>query len=337
MVLGLVEGGLPGGLGDDPLLSDPTRRTLVGSLATASERRQRLHHQLLAVAGAAATVGPAGRSPTCGPGALAPPPAGGPGWPGRPRSAASATPPSTAGCTTACLPPASGGPPDRPPAPRSSGHSPTLTRCPRRPDPPPGPDADGGAGQRAAHRLRREPGRARCRGRRPRPAQATRATALETWARCPFGYFVRHVLGVRGLDTPEEELSLRPADRGILVHAVLDVRGRPADPRGRPAGAGPGLVAAGPGRLAAELGARCAATEARGRWGDPALAARATPAPAAAGAPSSRSTTAGPGGARRVPRHHRDGVRVRTSPSPSRCRTAGGSTRWRPRQGRPGR
>ena len=53
VVLGLVEGGLPGGLGDDPLLSDRTRRTLDGALTTAAERRDRLHHQLLAVAGAA--------------------------------------------------------------------------------------------------------------------------------------------------------------------------------------------------------------------------------------------------------------------------------------------
>ena len=41
------------GLGDDPLLSDRTRRTLDGALTTAAERRERLHHQLLAVAGAA--------------------------------------------------------------------------------------------------------------------------------------------------------------------------------------------------------------------------------------------------------------------------------------------
>ena len=32
IVLGLVEGGLPGGLGDDPLLSDRSRRTLDGAL-----------------------------------------------------------------------------------------------------------------------------------------------------------------------------------------------------------------------------------------------------------------------------------------------------------------
>ena len=57
IVLGLVEGGLPGGLGDDPLLSERSRRALDGALTTAVERREALHHQLLAVAGAAdATV-----------------------------------------------------------------------------------------------------------------------------------------------------------------------------------------------------------------------------------------------------------------------------------------
>ena len=48
------------------------------------------------------------------------------------------------------------------------------------------------------------------------------ATSLETWAACPFRYFLGHVLRVDALDEPEEIESLAATDRGSLVHEVLE-------------------------------------------------------------------------------------------------------------------
>lgn len=62
-------------------------------------------------------------------------------------------------------------------------------------------------------------------------ARATSATALETWARCPFQYYVRYVLGVDPLETPELRLRIDPLSKGTLVHEILEafVRHRIAD------------------------------------------------------------------------------------------------------------
>jgi RecB family exonuclease len=58
----------------------------------------------------------------------------------------------------------------------------------------------------------------------PSPVAAvTSATRLEAWARCPFHYFVQHVLGVRAIDNPEDALQLSPVDRGQLVHTALEL------------------------------------------------------------------------------------------------------------------
>src|SRR6185436_12644125 len=46
-------------------------------------------------------------------------------------------------------------------------------------------------------------------------------TALETYARCPFQFFSRHVLGLERLDRPEEVSGPSPADYGELGHAIL--------------------------------------------------------------------------------------------------------------------
>jgi hypothetical protein len=50
----------------------------------------------------------------------------------------------------------------------------------------------------------------------------TSPTALEQWARCPHGYFLERLLGVRPLDSPEEVLEASPLDIGSLVHESLD-------------------------------------------------------------------------------------------------------------------
>ena len=47
-------------------------------------------------------------------------------------------------------------------------------------------------------------------------------TALETYARCPFQFFARHVLGLEPLDRPEEILGPSPAERGEIGDAILN-------------------------------------------------------------------------------------------------------------------
>jgi ATP-dependent helicase/nuclease subunit B len=48
-------------------------------------------------------------------------------------------------------------------------------------------------------------------------------TALETYARCPFQFFARHVLGLEPLDRPEEVLGPSPAEYGQLGHEILNL------------------------------------------------------------------------------------------------------------------
>ena len=47
-------------------------------------------------------------------------------------------------------------------------------------------------------------------------------TALETWAACPYRYFLAHVLRLGALDTPEEIFSISALDRGTLGHEILE-------------------------------------------------------------------------------------------------------------------
>lgn len=47
-------------------------------------------------------------------------------------------------------------------------------------------------------------------------------TALETYARCPFQFFGRHILGLAPLERPEEILGPDPAEFGKLGHGILD-------------------------------------------------------------------------------------------------------------------
>lgn len=66
---------------------------------------------------------------------------------------------------------------------------------------------------------------------RERPASAT---ALETWAACPFRYFLGNVLRVAETERPEDVLTLSPRDRGSLIHAALEQFIRRAAPRRSP-------------------------------------------------------------------------------------------------------
>lgn len=49
----------------------------------------------------------------------------------------------------------------------------------------------------------------------------TSASALESFAVCPFQYFAKHTLGLDEPDEPEEQLTIEARDRGTLVHAIL--------------------------------------------------------------------------------------------------------------------
>lgn len=47
-------------------------------------------------------------------------------------------------------------------------------------------------------------------------------TSLETWAVCPFRYFLGRVLNLSALDDPEEETTISRLNRGSLVHEILE-------------------------------------------------------------------------------------------------------------------
>ncbi len=47
------------------------------------------------------------------------------------------------------------------------------------------------------------------------------ASSLETYARCPFRYFLETVLALKPWEEPEQILALLPRDRGVVVHAIL--------------------------------------------------------------------------------------------------------------------
>ena len=47
------------------------------------------------------------------------------------------------------------------------------------------------------------------------------ASALETFARCPFRYFLTAVLGLAPQDDPEQLMTIRPRERGTLLHVIL--------------------------------------------------------------------------------------------------------------------
>lgn len=47
------------------------------------------------------------------------------------------------------------------------------------------------------------------------------ASALETYARCPFQYFLSTVLGLNRSEEPEHIVTLQPRERGSLLHGIL--------------------------------------------------------------------------------------------------------------------
>ncbi|MGH9027434.1 MAG: PD-(D/E)XK nuclease family protein, partial [Acidimicrobiia bacterium] len=68
----------------------------------------------------------------------------------------------------------------------------------------------------------------------PGPDRPVSATALETWATCPFRYLLAQVLRVREVPRPEELDTISPLDRGTLVHSILEAFLKQAPPRRAP-------------------------------------------------------------------------------------------------------
>jgi RecB family exonuclease len=65
------------------------------------------------------------------------------------------------------------------------------------------------------------------------------STRLESWASCPFAYFVNHLLQVDPVEDPARQLTISAWDRGSLVHEILqsfvdDVLARPPEHRPGP-------------------------------------------------------------------------------------------------------
>ena len=106
----------------------------------------------------------------------------------------------------------------------------------------------------------------------PSPAgAATSATRLEGWAVCPFGYFVKEILRVDAVESPEDRLQISPLDLGSLVHEVLEefVKGVLARPDAEQPAAGAPWSEADRARLFAIAERICDEYEAHGRVGRP--------------------------------------------------------------------
>ncbi len=56
----------------------------------------------------------------------------------------------------------------------------------------------------------------------PKQAFSVSASALQTYAECPYRYFMAHELNADERIDPEESLTLSALDKGILVHSILE-------------------------------------------------------------------------------------------------------------------
>jgi hypothetical protein len=54
------------------------------------------------------------------------------------------------------------------------------------------------------------------------------ATELDELARCPYRFFLRYRLGLSPVEDPEEEMSLTPAEAGLILHDILHLLGKEA-------------------------------------------------------------------------------------------------------------
>jgi ATP-dependent helicase/nuclease subunit B len=56
----------------------------------------------------------------------------------------------------------------------------------------------------------------------PTTGRPVSATALEAWAHCPHGYFVRYLLRVAPVEQPEDVVQISALERGNVLHDVLE-------------------------------------------------------------------------------------------------------------------
>jgi ATP-dependent helicase/nuclease subunit B len=54
-------------------------------------------------------------------------------------------------------------------------------------------------------------------------SEAMSPTRLQSWATCPFQYFLESELGLHGLEEPDNELLISPMERGSIVHKILEL------------------------------------------------------------------------------------------------------------------
>ncbi len=93
------------------------------------------------------------------------------------------------------------------------------------------------------------------------------ATSLESWAACPFRYFLGQVLRLGMVETPEEIMSISPLERGSLVHRILERFIRDAEDGGLLPAPGEGWSTQSRGRIMEIASQEFAAAEARGVTG----------------------------------------------------------------------
>ena len=104
----------------------------------------------------------------------------------------------------------------------------------------------------------------------PRLDAPVSATQLQTWTICPHAYFVQYLLGVRVIEEPGDEIAITHADRGSVLHEVLDAFHREVIAGTLPQ---PGTTGWGPPhveRLAVLFTEACERWERAGRTGRPA-------------------------------------------------------------------
>ena len=61
---------------------------------------------------------------------------------------------------------------------------------------------------------------------------SSRRRGCQTWATCPFRYFLSNVLGIAAPEQPEEVATISALERGSLLHAILESFIRAAQEQG---------------------------------------------------------------------------------------------------------
>jgi ATP-dependent helicase/nuclease subunit B len=64
-------------------------------------------------------------------------------------------------------------------------------------------------------------------------AKRISASGIETWATCPFQFFLGRVLRVNATDRPEDSWTVDPLERGTLVHRIVETFFKKLQPTGR--------------------------------------------------------------------------------------------------------